>query len=659
MFHRESDAAKLARNRDVIFSLQAEALAWMEEYTGIRYPFGKFDFVLVPAFQFGGMEHPGAVYYRDASLLLDETATQAQRLGRASLIAHETAHMWFGDLVTMEWFDDVWTKEVFANFMAAKIVNPAFPEVDHDLRFFLSHHPAAYEIDRSAGANPIRQELDNLLDAGSLYGAIIYDKAPIVMEHLERTMGEAAFRNGLRAYLGEFAYGNATWPELIAILDRRTQADLAAWSRVWVEEPGRPTIRATLARAEDGARTIRVEQHDPAGLGRVWPERLGIRVGAGDSVRALGLDLAGPSATVAVPPTWPLIEWLLPNGDGVAYGWFRLDPSTRAALLAGLETLPEPLLRGVAWVTLWDALLAGDIAPATLIELAIRAVPVESAELNVQRMLGDAGTAFWRFLDAAERERVAPRLEEMLWEGMLHAPAPTLQAAYFQAFERLALTDAAVRRLEGLWSGELEVEGLELSEQDRTRLAFALAVRGVPDAARILDVQAGAIENPDRRRRFDFIRPALSADSAARGAFFAGLADPENRAHEAWVVDAVGWLHHPLRAASAVPFILPALELVEEIQRTGDIFFPKRWLDATLGGHASPEAAAIVRAFLDGRPDYPPKLRQKILQSADELFRAAAIRDRRTTSPRHDRADSSLRSDAVGRVLEGGKEVSP
>ena len=154
MFHRETDAEKVARNREDIFDLHAVALEWLEEYTEIAYPFGKFDFVLIPPFQYGGMEHPGSIFYRQSGLMLDESATQAQYLGRASLIAHETTHMWFGDLVTMNWFDDVWTKEVFANFMAAKIVHPSFPEVNHDLRFFLAHHDTAYGVDRTAGGEP-------------------------------------------------------------------------------------------------------------------------------------------------------------------------------------------------------------------------------------------------------------------------------------------------------------------------------------------------------------------------------------------------------------------------------------------------------------------------------------------------------------------------
>ena len=139
MYHRETDHAKVSRNEDAIFDLHEKAIEWMEEYTARKYPFEKLDFVLVPAFQFTGMEHAGAILYNASSLLLEETATQDQELARASVIAHETSHMWFGDLVTMKWFDDVWMKEVFANFMAAKIVNPSFPNVDHDLRFLLSH----------------------------------------------------------------------------------------------------------------------------------------------------------------------------------------------------------------------------------------------------------------------------------------------------------------------------------------------------------------------------------------------------------------------------------------------------------------------------------------------------------------------------------------
>src|SRR5579862_4328607 len=193
MLHRETDAKKVERNKNAVFDLHASSLNWLEKYTGIPYQFGKFDFVLIPSFQFSGMEHPGAIFYNSASILLDDSATENQMLNRAETIAHETAHMWFGDLVTMQWFNDVWMKEVFANFMAAKIVDPAFPNINHDLRFLVAYYPSAYSVDRTAGTHPIRQELANLDEAGSLYGAIIYDKAPIVMRQLEQIVGADRF----------------------------------------------------------------------------------------------------------------------------------------------------------------------------------------------------------------------------------------------------------------------------------------------------------------------------------------------------------------------------------------------------------------------------------------------------------------------------------
>ena len=294
MFHRETDAAKVARNRDAIFDLHAAALAWLERYTGIQYPFGKFDFLLVPAFQFGGMEHPGAIFYNATGLMLDESATQDQELGRASLIAHETSHMWFGDLVTMRWFSDVWMKEVFANFMAAKIVNPSFPGINHDLRFLLAYYPAAYDVDRTAGTNEIRQPLANLDDAGTLYGAIIYQKAPIVMRQLETIMGADPFRDGLREYLNTYAFGNAAWTDVIAMLDGRTPDDLAAWSRAWVDERARPTIGTELRISKGRIERLVLTQQDPiARRGLIWNQRIRVAIGEGDETKATGQRLRG------------------------------------------------------------------------------------------------------------------------------------------------------------------------------------------------------------------------------------------------------------------------------------------------------------------------------------------------------------------------------
>ena len=628
MYHRETDRERIERNADAIFDLHASALAWLEEYTGILFPFEKFDFVLVPAFQYGGMEHPGAIFYRADSLLLDESATQNAQLGRASLIAHETAHQWFGDLVTMPWFDDVWMKETFANFLAAKIVNPAFPEVDHDLRFLLAHYPAAYGVDRTAGANPIRQPLDNLNEAGTLYGAIIYQKAPIVFAHLERLIGEDALRDGLREYLAAHAYANASWTDLIAILDARTEEDLAAWSRTWVEESGRPRVEVALETDGDGIARLAVRQSDPAEAGRLWNQRLELRLGydVGES-NTLAVHLRDAEAVVAEAAGLPAPDYVLANGAGLGYGLMALDPRTRDYLLTALPTIDEPLTRAIGWVSLWESLLEGDAGPEALIDLARRALPAETDEQNVSRILAYLTSAYWRYLTPERRVALAPEIEALLWDGTAAAGSRSLAAAWFGAYRNVALSAEAVARLERIWREEEEVPGVPLAERDFTALAQALAVRGVADAAEILAAQRERIDNPDRRAAFEFVMPALSAEPEVRDAFFDSLREPANRAREPWVLTALRWLHHPLRARESEVYLRPGLDLLEEIQRTGDIFFPLSWLQTTLDGHQTAAAAAIVEQYLAERPDLAPRLRAKALQAADGLLRAARMVD--------------------------------
>jgi len=626
MFHRETDAAKVARNKDAIFDLHARALEYMEKYTGIPYAFGKFDFVLIPAFQFGGMEHAGKILYNASGLMLDESATQNQLLGRASVISHETAHMWFGDLVTMRWFNDVWMKEVFANFMAAKIVNPSFPKVNHELRFLLAHYPAAYEVDRTPGANPIRQQLANLNEAGSLYGAIIYQKAPVMMRHLEALLGEDSFRDGLREYLEAHKFGNATWNDLITVLDKRTPADLKAWSAVWVEQPGRPVVTTTLSVANGKITQLAFAQRDTWKRGTRWPQQLRVVLGYPDGTKTIRTSIEGDRVYVKEAVGMPAPLYVLPNGEGWAYGGFELDKVSLAYLSKSLPAITDPLTRGSAWVTLWDALLDGALVPGAFMDLAAAALPKETDEQLTARVLGYAGDAWWHFLPQAERTSRAPALEKLLRTGLARSTTASQKAAWFNAIRTVALTPQTVGWLRRVWAKTEAVPGLPLAEADYSTLALELAVREVQGWKTVLTDQLARIENPDRKGRFAFVMPALSADPAEREAWFRSLADVKNRRREPWVLEGLTYLHHPLRARASAGYVAPSLEMLWEIQKTGDIFFPKRWLDATLGGYNSTEVAGIVRQFLASLPpNYPPRLREITLQSADELFRAEAV----------------------------------
>ena len=624
MFHRETDAAKVARNRDAIFDLHARALAWLEDYTDIPYPWGKFDFVLIPSFQFGGMEHAAAILYNASGLMLDESATQNQLLERASVIAHETAHMWFGDLVTMRWFNDVWMKEVFANFMAAKIVNPSFPQVNHELRFLLAHYPAAYQVDRTAGTNAIRQELANLDEAGQMYGPIIYQKAPIVMRQLELIVGPRRFRDGLREYLKRYSYGNATWLDLVRILDDRTNENITEWSRAWVEERGRPEFTTSVQlRATGGLDAVTITQRDPQNRGLIWPQRLRVIVGFDDSVKELPVYLTQATTSVKGAQGLPAPRYVLPAGGGLGYGLFILDEGSRDYLLQHVEDVKDPLTRGAAWVTLWDNLQASRVDPTRLLDAALRALPREDDEQNAQRVLAYVARVFWRFIPPEERARRAPALEAALRAGLELGRTQSEKAAWFNTHRDVVLTADGIAWLARVWKRDEQVPGLRLSEPDEIAMALELAVREAPGWDEILRTQIDRTQNPDRKARLSFVAPALSADPAVRERAFARFRLLENRRREPWVLESLQYLNHPLREEHGRRFVRPALDLLREIQQTGDIFFPTRWMDSTLSGHRSAEAAKTVRAFLESNPQYPQRLTWTILTSADELFRIA------------------------------------
>ena len=626
LFHRETDAAKVARNRDALFDLHAAALAWLEDYTGIPYPFEKLDFILIPSFQFGGMEHAGAILYNATGLMLDESATQNQLLNRASTIAHETAHMWFGDLVTMRWFNDVWMKEVFANFMAAKIVNPSFPMVNHELRFLLSNYPDAYAVDRTAGANPIRQPLTNLSDAGQLYGPIIYEKAPIVMRQLEMIVGERPFRDGVREYLKKYAFGSATWLDLIRILDARTPENLAAWSKAWVEERGRPELSAALRLTKsDTIQRLTITMSDPLRRRLVWPQRIRVTLGYPGEQKDLAVYANARETVVREAAGLPKPSYVLLNGGGLAYGFVRLDDASAAYLLANVSRIGDALTRGAAWVTLWDNVLEGRVAPAVLVDAAIRALPDESDEQNTQRVLAYMSRAFWRYLPQEERLARAASLEAALREGITRVATTSLKSAWFSAFRDDVLTPEGLGWLERVWRREEKIPGLPFVETDEIAMAMELAVREVPGWQQILETQLDRTENPDRKARFAFVMPALSADPQVRGAAFDRFRMLENRRREPWVSESLAYLNHPLREQDSERFIRPALEMLADIQRTGDIFFPTNWTSSILWGHRSPRAAAIVRDFLASELQFPERLRWTVLSAADDLFRAGAL----------------------------------
>jgi aminopeptidase N len=616
MLHRETRQEYIDNNAGEIFRLHYQSIKWLEKYTQIPYPFDKFGFVLIPSFQYSGMEHPGSILYRASSLLLEATPTLNEQLSRASLIAHETSHIWFGDLVTMKWFDDVWLKEVFAGYMSDKIVSPDFPGINHDLRFLLSRYPAAYAVDRTRGTNPVIQDLGNMKDAGSLYGAIIYNKAPIVMRQLEKLAGDENLRKAIQIYLRDYSWGNASWDDLIAIIEKVTRDPLEEWSRMWVREAGMPVITPIIAK-EDGYR-VSFREDDPAETLRHWPQTLeAMIITASDTVTGEVTPANRNSFISSVEE--PLC--IIPDISGRAYGTFLLDSITVAYLTSHISEFKDPLLRGILWINFYENLVNGYVQPAEFFKTVFSTVETE-ADLQLRNYLtGRLSSVYWDYLTDEERVAAAPGAEAMIRKKITDALAASDKRTWYGLYLRIAVTDKGLAYLNDTWKRSELPGGVKLSEDELCTLALTLGLKGHPDAQKIIAAQRERITADDRLQRYDFMIPSVSPDPAVRDAFFNSLRDPAGREHEPWVLEALDYLHHPMVAQRAEQYILPSLEMLEEIKSTGDIFFPGGWISSTLAGHRSAEALETVERFLDERPEYPADLKLKILQAADHLFR--------------------------------------
>ena len=602
-YHRETDPKKVTQLND-IFEQVASSLHWLEDYTDVPYPFAKYSFIILPGFQYGGMEHTGATLYNDNSMFLSEHPTLDEELARAKLIAHETAHMWFGDFVTMDWFNDVWTKEVFANYFAACIVEPLFPSVNHSLNWIKTYTAASLSEDRTLGSNSIRQPLDNLRNAGLIYGNIIYNKAPVMMQKLVEIMGEEAYQEGIREYLKTYAYSNATWDDLITILDAKSEEDLATFSDVWVNQKGMPHITFTNRCGQ-----LEIRQRDPLNRGLIWPQHFQITF-IGDEITTVEVDLSQETYALTVPLNTKAI---LPNTDERGYGLFIPDEQSRAWLLAHWQEMTDDTARQSLLMLLYENYQHRLITDKEWINALLNGLKTEKNALIASTLCG--------YLSGPMQKLKDEKLEETIWLWTEKHPIASCRLQLIRCLISNASAPQSIDKLYQLWEKQSQPM---LNERDYMTMAYELALYNPEKYENILTTQRNRITNPDRLRQFDFISQAVTPDTLQMDAFFQSLLKAENRRIEPWAASALAYLNHPLREKYAVKYIRPGLEVLQEVQRTGDIFFPKNWVSALLRNHKSKEAYQEVQAFFKAHPGYSPLLTNKILQAAWPLYKEAA-----------------------------------
>ncbi|MGE8343512.1 MAG: M1 family aminopeptidase [Flavobacterium sp.] len=623
MLYRENSPEKFRVSADTIFSLHQQSLDFLEKYTNYKFPFQKLDFASIPVFQYGGMEHVGAIQYRESTLFLDNSATDSEKLNRAKLIAHETSHMWFGDLVTMKWFDDVWMKEVFANFMADKIMNPIFPKVNHNLQFFTAHYPSAFAEDRSLGTHPIKQHLANLKDAGSLYGAIIYNKAPIMMRQLEASMGKEAFQKVIEKYIQKYANDNADWNNLVELLDAETPLDMKKWSDVWVNKSGRAIFTDQIEYdAKNRIKSFEIQQQAEDKSENIWPQVFKIALVYAKEVKVLSININDKNTVVKEAIGLEKSLAIVYNYNGFGYGVFPLD-GNNLNYIAGLR---DEMARASSYSNLYENTLIGNVSPEKAFDCFLKGIQTEQNELVLRMATGSLNTIYWKLLTEKQQSKVQKQLEGALYERLQANLSANIKKTLFGLFSSIAYSDSAKASLYKVWNREISIPNLKLNEDDYTNMAMNLAIFEHSKADEILEKTRTSFTNPDKQKRFEFLLPSLSKDESVRNAFIESLKDDANREKESWVSVGLANVNHPLRQESAQKYIRFSLDLVDEIQRTGDIFFPKDWLDNTVGKYSSKYAFDEVQRFLKENPNFSPILKRKLFQATDLLYKAQNIK---------------------------------
>jgi aminopeptidase N len=435
IYVRKSQAAKFKPHAAEVFRLNREGIKYLETYFDYKFPFPKYDLVLIPEFPFGGMEHAGATFLREASIIFPTEPTKSDHISRANLIFHEAAHQWFGDTVTMRWFDDLWLKEGFAEFMAYKTLEKVMPEANAWKVFYERNKQAAYATDSTKGTTPIYQKIDNLSAAKSAYGNIVYRKAPSFLRQAEFYLGEQKFQTAARAFLKKHEFANAGWEDLLREFETLSGPGLDEWASVWLKQSGLFKIRVEMT-PDNFFRSGNDSRINDALKGLA--DKYGALVRAKHSAdpdiqneitfRILFVDERGKRTVQDYKPyertdqmnerleTWFLPVdhkpgFVFPNYQDYGYGIFLLDAKSRDYVLKNIQNEKDPFLRSMMWGSLWDSVHEAELDPQEYVELAIRQLggsgqkPArskgtrsieqsrETDETIIQSLLGRVGTA--------------------------------------------------------------------------------------------------------------------------------------------------------------------------------------------------------------------------------------------------------------------------
>lgn len=614
---------------DEIAELTGQGLDYFESRYGIPYMFGKYDQLFVPEFSAGAMENPGCVTFSERYIFRSRV-TQAARQRRAETILHEMAHMWFGDLVTMKWFDDLWLNESFATYMGSLASAEATRFKNAWTQFAAETKVAARIQDEMPTTHPIVADIPDVESVHLNFDKITYNKGGAVLKQLAAWLGEETFFDGVHTYLERHSYANATLADFLAALEEESGRDLKAWARVWLEEAGLNKLALDLEVEDQRIKSAAVVQTAPASHPVLRPHHLRIGFfdvdGGPDRAfkrrRTVELDVDGARTPVPQLVGEVAGDFALVNDGDLTYARVAVDARSLHVLLEGRLQLDDDLARAVVWGALWDMVRNAELRAGDYVDISIRCIDVETDPAVFQSLMFRTFAAFEEYASLTRRGDLRESVARAAFDRLQRIPAGSdLQLHWTMTFIDAAGRQADLDWVAGLLDGRTRLDGLAVDFAIRWAAVTALATVGAAGP----EVIADELE----RDPTDMGRRAAAAARAARPV-------PVAKA-EAWEAVSNGRVslatkraiadgfHRPDQESLLAEYVQPYFEALVPFWESHDIdeaLMFVRWMyPMTI---ITPEVVTLTDRWLEG--DLPGPMRRSLLESQDDTKRALRAR---------------------------------
>lgn len=506
--HARKSMAKYV-DEEKIFDTTKKGLLFYNEYFGYNYPFPKYGQIFIPDFAAGAMENPGAVSFHERFLYRGPVSSTTME-DRDNVILHEMAHMWFGDLVTMEWWNDLWLNESFATYAAtvaqARGLRSSFAGID-----FLSTKSWGYWQDQLVTTHPIETDIPDVRTSKGIFDGITYAKGASALKQLHFYVGEEGFRNGLRNYFKTYAFKNTQRKDFIGSIATASGKNLDKWTKKWLQTAGPNRVKVNFSCKDNKVSDLSVSQtasvsktlsphRTRLGLYKIEDENL---IGDGSA------DVTYESSKTSVPELngKDCPDFILPNLEDYDYALFSFDEKSLKLAQTALTKLPEPLSRYEVWIILMQMVRDQELSPIQFINTAREALKTEQDETLVGILLGRYSSLrdqYFNYLTVAQRDDLASEFEQTLFSRVMTAkPGSSLQISFFDFYISIAQTKDAQSRILNMIQKNEAPKGIELDQDRRWTLIRALAMNGHPEAQKLINAE-GKRDSSTLGKRLEF-----------------------------------------------------------------------------------------------------------------------------------------------------------